>query len=105
MSKKRSMSPRAYQLSKQAQRALQAYFYEEEDFPYLDLDSVEPEPGGSNPIVNVRFAAGPAPDLSVGTILKELRAGEGRMRAVVARAINRKKTPGLRFRVLPAEVR
>lgn len=98
---KHAVSHKALQLSKQAERALQAYFYEEEDFPYLVLDSVEPEPGTSNLIVNCRLNVDPAPELPVGAILKELRNGEGRMRAIIAASISRKRTPGLRFRVLP----
>jgi len=99
--KQKAISHKAYQMSKQAERALQTYFYEEEDFPYLVLDSVEPEPGTSNLIVNVSMVSDPAPELSVGTILKELRNGEGRMRGIIAASISRKRTPGLRFRVLP----
>lgn len=104
MSKKRKIGApahRAMMVSKQAERALHAFFYEEDAFPYLSLDSVQPEPGSSNLILNFRLARDPAPLLSVGEILRELRLLEGSMRAVVAREVHRKRVPGLRFRVLP----
>ncbi len=88
------------QLCRQVQERLDLVLAGELDDPTLDglwVVEVQPEPGGAALLVTVA-----APDdAELAPIRAGLDAARGRLRSEVAAAINRKKTPHLRFAVIP----
>jgi ribosome-binding factor A len=63
--------------------------------------AVEPAPDSARLLVTLAPASGQL-DVDVGAQLKAIGAARGRLRAEVAAALQRKRTPELIFRILPA---
>jgi ribosome-binding factor A len=95
-----SIERKVRQLCRQAHQRLDLVLAGELEDPTLDglwVVDVQPEPGGAALLVTVA-----APD---GAELEPIRASldalRGRLRSEVAAAITRKRTPHLRFAVIP----
>ncbi|MFO7562601.1 MAG: hypothetical protein R6X02_08145 [Enhygromyxa sp.] len=88
------------QLCRQVHERLDLVLAGELDDPTLDglwVVDVQPEPGGTAMLVTVA-----APDdAELEPVRASLDALRGRLRAEVAAAINRKRTPHLRFALIP----
>jgi ribosome-binding factor A len=93
------------QLCAQVRRALSSALAELADPSLRDLlvGSVEPAPDAGRLAVRV-FPSTSAPDLDTDELRRRLRALRGFLRAEVAAAIHRKRTPELDFLVTPGEV-
>lgn len=95
-----SIERKVRQLCRQVHERLDLVFAGELDDPTLDglwVVDVQPEPGGAALLVTVA-----APDhAELEPIRASLDAVRGRLRSEVAAAITRKRTPHLRFAVIP----
>ncbi|HLT35894.1 MAG TPA: hypothetical protein VK034_06405 [Enhygromyxa sp.] len=95
-----SIERKVRQLCRQIHQRLDLVLIGELDDPTLDglwVVDVQPEPGGSAVLVTVA-----APDgAELEPIRASLDAARGRLRSEVAAAISRKRTPHLRFAVIP----
>jgi ribosome-binding factor A len=67
---------------------------------HLIVIAVEPAPDAARLLVSLAPSGGL--DSDVGELLKAIGAARGRLRAEVAAALQRKRTPELIFRILPA---
>jgi ribosome-binding factor A len=99
-SRQASSERKIRQLCRQVHQRVDLVLAGELDDPILDglwVVDVQPEPGGAALLVTVA-----APDSAeLGPIRASLDAARGRLRSEVAAAITRKKTPHLRFAVIP----
>lgn len=97
---------KTWQLCKQVHRAIEFALAAECGDPILKdlvVTRVEPAPGAGTLAVTVRpSVSGDAP-APRDAIERRLAAARGRIRAVVATEITRRKTPELRFQVLGVE--
>lgn len=97
----RSFDRKAQQLCAQAQRAL-AFAFEsqcgDEHLSDLVVEAVVPQPTCARLLVVLRPVES-VPDR--GEVLRRLQAAKGHLRAQVASAIHRKRTPALAFELLP----
>lgn len=89
------------QLCAQVLRTLSSTFNELADpvLRELSIESVGPAPDASRLLVRVYFQL-PRTDIDVANVTAKLRAVRGFMRAEIAMAINRKRTPELDFELL-----
>ena len=87
-------------MCRQVQRRLDLALGSELADPVLQglwINAVTPEPGGRTLLVEVVV-----PDVSrVDVVLQHLNAARGLLRSEIAEAIHRKRTPHLRFIVIP----
>jgi len=90
------------QLCREVERTLTVSFAgcPEPALRQLLVVAVEPAPDASRLLVT--FAPSGTLDADVGELLKALAGVRGRLRADVAAALQRKRTPELTFRILPA---
>ena len=73
----------------------------DESLSDLNVDSVEPLPGGS--VLLVVLSAPSLTQDGIAGIESRLRQASGLLRAAIAGETHRKRVPHLRFRVVPAE--
>lgn len=90
------------QLCKEAARALEATLACDCRDPILnDVDIVSVTPGGSNQLSVAVAYAGEDAGVDAEEVLARLSGVAGFLRSEVARAVNRRRVPELRFIVLP----
>jgi ribosome-binding factor A len=92
------------QLSRQIEERLALVLAGEVADPHvaaLTLLGVEPEPGSANMVVVLALPAGAGPEEAL-VVTRRLELLRSFLRAEVAGAIHRKRTPNLVFRVVPA---
>lgn len=90
------------QLCKQVEERIGLVLAGEVDDPLLQevyVAAVHAEPGGANLIVSLAFPPG-TEDPPVAEVLRRIEALRPLLRAEIASAITRKRTPGLTFRVV-----
>ncbi|MDC0717881.1 ribosome-binding factor A [Nannocystis bainbridge] len=92
------------QLSRQVEERLSLVLAGEIDDPHvaaLTLLGVEPEPGSGNLVVVLALPVGAGGD-EAQVVMRRLDALRAYLRAEIAGAIHRKRTPNLVFRLVPS---